>query len=244
MAKLVDKRSGLEYALGGEKVSIGRHASNAIVLKGMAISRFHCEVRSSGEQFHLRDLGSTYGTYLNGKKLDCQADGLRELADGDSITLGVNPAFPKGEYTLTFSPGSASRSATQAADPGAKAGAGPEEGRVTYRVDSEALTAVLSGAFRGPECEAMAEDVLARVRAAPQDVIFDLWRVSYMNSYAFGTFLKLDERMKVAGIRFTFANANGSVLKLLGLLGLTTTYGNHATVADALESLRAARKKK
>ena len=66
---------------------LGRDESADVVLDDPGISRRHAEVRVTNDGphqvAHLRDLGSTNGTYVNGDKVDASP-----LADGDRITVG------------------------------------------------------------------------------------------------------------------------------------------------------------
>jgi Nif-specific regulatory protein len=75
--------AGQTFAVGGEALSIGRHASNRLQLPDLAVSRSHCVLEPSGDRFVLRDLGSRRGTFVNGLPVQ-----ERALADGDLVTLG------------------------------------------------------------------------------------------------------------------------------------------------------------
>jgi pSer/pThr/pTyr-binding forkhead associated (FHA) protein len=56
------------------------------------ISRHHCQLEIAPPAIHVRDLGSTNGTYLNGKRVfGCPADAAAadsEINDGDLLTIG------------------------------------------------------------------------------------------------------------------------------------------------------------
>lgn len=91
-AHVIQERPWLE--VGGERYPLitaitvlGRDETADIVLDDAGISRRHCEVRviEDGPQLvtHLRDLGSTNGTFVNGEPTDA----LR-LTDEDRITVG------------------------------------------------------------------------------------------------------------------------------------------------------------
>lgn len=88
----VDERPWLEiagerYPLISAMTVLGRDESADVVLDDPGISRRHCEVRvtQDGHRFvaHLRDLGSTNGTYVNGEATDAV-----RLAEGDQVTAG------------------------------------------------------------------------------------------------------------------------------------------------------------
>lgn len=68
----------------GQITTIGRSATNRIVLQDDACSRNHCEVFFSDGDWKLRDLGSRNGTQLNGKS----ATGDVILTSGDVIAIG------------------------------------------------------------------------------------------------------------------------------------------------------------
>ena len=70
--------------------SIGRDPSNNIHLVNPAVSRFHAKISSQGPDFYIEDLGSSNGTFLNGKMVPLTA----ELSNNDKITIG--------KYTLHF----------------------------------------------------------------------------------------------------------------------------------------------
>jgi pSer/pThr/pTyr-binding forkhead associated (FHA) protein len=52
--------------------------------RGQAISRQHCLLRVGRDAVHIRDLGSTNGTLVNGKRVVEE----RPLRDGDLVQLG------------------------------------------------------------------------------------------------------------------------------------------------------------
>lgn len=55
---------GTTITVGADGARIGRHTSNTLVIPEAGISRYHCEIWCSGEEFSVRDLGSTTGTYF------------------------------------------------------------------------------------------------------------------------------------------------------------------------------------
>jgi sigma-B regulation protein RsbU (phosphoserine phosphatase) len=73
-------------------VVIGRSAEADVTLDDNRSSRLHAEIRKLGEAFHLRDLDSRNGTYVNGERVK----GSRVLQPGDQITIG--------ETIVTFDP--------------------------------------------------------------------------------------------------------------------------------------------
>jgi ABC transport system ATP-binding/permease protein len=64
-------------------ITIGRSPTSHVVLDDLLVSRRHAEVRQQGGAHQLVDLGSTNGTYLNGRRVDSAW-----LQPGDLIAIG------------------------------------------------------------------------------------------------------------------------------------------------------------
>ena len=89
MPKLVI--SGTVYELPDELITIGRAPDNLIVLEDPSVSGRHAEIRLVGAAFHLKDLGSTNGTRVNGTAIT-----EAKLAHGDRIRFGIRSASALG----------------------------------------------------------------------------------------------------------------------------------------------------
>jgi putative nucleotidyltransferase with HDIG domain len=63
-------------------LTIGRDPENMIVLDHTAISRFHCRITCEKDQYFVHDLGSTNGTYLNGRRVTRE-----RLSPGDELII-------------------------------------------------------------------------------------------------------------------------------------------------------------
>lgn len=72
-----------EIPLTNETTTIGRKPSNDIHIDNLSVSGSHAQVITILEDSFLEDLGSTNGTYVNGKLIKKHA-----LEHGDKITLG------------------------------------------------------------------------------------------------------------------------------------------------------------
>ena len=81
-AHLIDDRAKLAHPLADRSTTIGRDASNEIVVRDPTASRFHAEVRRQNDAFVLDTMGAS-GTVVNGAALT----GPRELAEGDTIEI-------------------------------------------------------------------------------------------------------------------------------------------------------------
>jgi putative nucleotidyltransferase with HDIG domain len=63
-------------------LTVGRDPENIIALDHTAVSRFHCKITSENGQYFVRDLGSTNGTYLNGRRITRE-----RLSPGDELII-------------------------------------------------------------------------------------------------------------------------------------------------------------
>ena len=65
------------------RVALGRHASNDIQLRSMRVSNYHAEILNEVDGLHVRDLGSTNGTFVND-----EAVRRKRIQAGDRIRIG------------------------------------------------------------------------------------------------------------------------------------------------------------
>lgn len=86
MARLVISKKGepsLTHELDAEKTIIGRVEGNSFVVADPSISGQHCEITKSGNNFTVKDLESTNGTFINGRKITEE-----RLIPGNTLKLG------------------------------------------------------------------------------------------------------------------------------------------------------------
>jgi hypothetical protein len=81
---------GRTELLGSAGATLGRSREADIVLDDANVSRKHAEVRPSGGSWIVRDLGSTNGVKVNGRRLDPSRP--QSLKRGDVIELGTSRA--------------------------------------------------------------------------------------------------------------------------------------------------------
>lgn len=74
---------GKQVPLGRQQVVIGRSLKNAVQLADETVSRQHARLEYEAGSHVIVDLGSTNGTYVNGKRVE-----RRRLSPGDRIVLG------------------------------------------------------------------------------------------------------------------------------------------------------------
>ena len=138
MAKMVLSMNGAvqgEFPLEKERVSIGRKPDNDIQIDNLAVSGKHVLIITILDDSFLEDLGSTNGTYVNGKLVKKHA-----LRNGDVIGLGKHELKYVNEHataddeefekTMIIRPGSAS-AAVEAAKAAEKAAGAPEMDQTT-----------------------------------------------------------------------------------------------------------------
>ncbi|MFH1023199.1 MAG: sigma 54-interacting transcriptional regulator [Planctomycetota bacterium] len=74
---------GAAYTLSEEKMTIGRDYANAIQLIDEKVSRVHAVLFQEGDRWHLSDLDSRNGTYVNDRRVKRDA-----LKSGDRVRIG------------------------------------------------------------------------------------------------------------------------------------------------------------
>ena len=85
-ALLVVKRgpnAGSRFLLDQAITSAGRHPDSDIFLDDVTVSRRHAEFRLETNEFHVVDVGSLNGTYVNREPVDSAV-----LANGDEVQIG------------------------------------------------------------------------------------------------------------------------------------------------------------
>jgi hypothetical protein len=75
--------AGSKFFLDSDTTQIGRHPESDIFLDDITVSRRHAELRRTGGEFSLHDVGSLNGTYVNRERVEGG-----ELRSGDEIQIG------------------------------------------------------------------------------------------------------------------------------------------------------------
>jgi hypothetical protein len=76
-------KAGISYNLEGTRTRVGRAEENDLALADPRASRFHAEIERASLGYIIRDLGSTNGTLVRGRKIY-----ERLLEDGDTLIVG------------------------------------------------------------------------------------------------------------------------------------------------------------
>ncbi|MFF1383848.1 FhaA domain-containing protein [Arthrobacter sp. NPDC058288] len=75
---------GQRYSLNAASIVLGRSSEADILVDDTGVSRRHLEIRTANGTTEAVDLGSTNGSYVNGRKVVGSVD----LTDGSTITMG------------------------------------------------------------------------------------------------------------------------------------------------------------
>ncbi len=67
----------------GSVKTIGRSTGAEFMLVAALVSRLHCQLSASGDALHVKDLDSTNGTFVNGKRITTVT-----LQPGDRLGVG------------------------------------------------------------------------------------------------------------------------------------------------------------
>lgn len=78
--------AGRHFTLSDERTTLGRNTDCAVPLAGKQVSRQHAHLYHEGEQFFVEDLGSSNGTFVNGKRIPAHRP--TALGENDSFQIG------------------------------------------------------------------------------------------------------------------------------------------------------------
>jgi serine phosphatase RsbU (regulator of sigma subunit) len=124
--------AGRSFELDAPELIIGRQTGVHIQLEGQKVSRRQARVLRQGDGFRLEDLGSSNGTFLNGKKLEAPAtlQGMDEIGIGPYL-LRFESADAPAEFTIR------ARTAASAQNAELYAGDAAHKLRVILRLTSD-----------------------------------------------------------------------------------------------------------
>src|SRR5262249_26913962 len=72
------------YALTSDRSLIGRRPDSTVFLESLAVSREHAQVVREGNSYFIEDLGSSNGTFLNGRRIS----GREPFTETDTLQIG------------------------------------------------------------------------------------------------------------------------------------------------------------
>ena len=67
----------------GSVKTIGRSHGAEFIVEAPLVSRLHCQLTATADTLQVKDLGSTNGTFVNGKRVKAA-----ELREGDRLSVG------------------------------------------------------------------------------------------------------------------------------------------------------------
>jgi pSer/pThr/pTyr-binding forkhead associated (FHA) protein len=67
----------------GSIKTIGRSTGAEFIVDAALVSRLHCQLTATADSLKVKDLDSTNGTFVNGKRVQ-----TAELRDGDTLSVG------------------------------------------------------------------------------------------------------------------------------------------------------------
>lgn len=88
MSQLMVYRNGSfesEHDVTKDKIALGRHSENDVVLNDLTMSRFHARIERRASDYVIVDLNAQNGVLLNGSKVE----GESNLSNGDRLTMGL-----------------------------------------------------------------------------------------------------------------------------------------------------------
>lgn len=137
---LTGEQVGREYLLTNRVTTIGRSASNDIVISDSRTSRRHVEIVQENGMFWAVDAGSANGFYVNDQQVQ-----RAQLQSGDIITIGL--------FRMAFQSGAAPQ-------PGSPPAGNPVS---TVMVDPQAVSQILANANQPPQPVIIDENYLQHI---------------------------------------------------------------------------------
>ena len=67
----------------GSVKTVGRSTGAEFIVEAALVSRLHCQLTATDDSVQVKDLGSTNGTFVNGKRVSAG-----ELKEGDTLSIG------------------------------------------------------------------------------------------------------------------------------------------------------------
>jgi pSer/pThr/pTyr-binding forkhead associated (FHA) protein len=87
------KKNGKSYLMLNQqqiplvsKITLGRDSKNSIVVADKMVSKFHAVIQKIKDDYYLKDLGSTNGTFVNSER--APENKYIKLQENDSIRVG------------------------------------------------------------------------------------------------------------------------------------------------------------
>jgi anti-sigma B factor antagonist len=100
--------------------------------------------------------------------------------------------------------------------------------------NKDILRVVLTGKLDGENSDYLMDCVKDEVLDGSTKLVVDCGRLGYVSSLGLGMLVRIHSRMAKLGGDVKLANVQGTVSKLLGVVGLNRIFNIYATVEDAV----------
>ena len=97
MPTLIAVSFGPDIPLDRRSTLIGRHPECDVLLDSLRVSRRHCIITAESDAVVVRDLGSTNGTWVNGRRV-----ARSRLRPGDEVSIAHRRYYLGDAEALTF----------------------------------------------------------------------------------------------------------------------------------------------
>jgi pSer/pThr/pTyr-binding forkhead associated (FHA) protein/NADPH-dependent 2,4-dienoyl-CoA reductase/sulfur reductase-like enzyme len=78
---------GVPFALADDRMTVGRNPSASISLDDLTVSRAHAEISRDGDDWIVKDVGSSNGTFVDGRRVEARKK--EPLREGTEIRFGA-----------------------------------------------------------------------------------------------------------------------------------------------------------
>ena len=89
------------YDLRGDTITIGRATDNNLPIKDGRSSRYHCKIECNDEGWHVVDVGSQNGTYLNGRRVRRSPFKIGDVVQVGSTKVTLERKLPADDLNDT-----------------------------------------------------------------------------------------------------------------------------------------------
>jgi anti-anti-sigma factor len=102
--------------------------------------------------------------------------------------------------------------------------------------DQDIVAVVLTGTLEEENCEYLMSCLQDEILEGRTKLILDCEHLNFISSMGLGMLVRIHSRMKKLGGEVKIAAVQGTVAKVMSLVGLNRMFHIHPTVADAITS--------
>lgn len=252
------------FPLDGSDFLIGRAANCQLQIDHSLVDLEHCRIRLDGDTWALDDLGSTFGTSVNGKRVTNHV-----LQDGDRVRIGPTTLVVSLSGLM---PDAIVRSAAEEAAKRPSRGRAPDEDtpamesarqifdRITHKhVEPEAASEEPEAAktklqlvneqqgvsivnivdraiIHDSEIAQMGQELDDLLDQGRRRIVLDFGNVKHLSSQAVGVLIQAQRRAKSGGGLLKLCNPNPAVAEVFKITNLPRAIEIHTDHANALRT--------